>query len=240
MRDASGQARKLRPQDQVNYNFIIQGEWGWEKTASSFLGVVAPPPQYPLRCVFKLAGGWSSNSCPRSESECRPHPIPHPMTWGNSRTSTSQESLPCSEVPLEQILTDSDLPKSPMFPSLSMVPYWDHLIVPTPSLSMILSRQVDRKLFYVCQLLCRCLPLYTATSSSLIFLSIQTQLSFFKKCVSSSLPFLMFFWIYSLLMISLLWLQWALEKMPKILKHQEWVSSPYLSSLYKCIFSLCN
>ena len=53
--------------------------------------------------------------------------------------STSQASLPCSDGPLEQLLTYRGLPKSPTVPSLSMVPYWDfHNYVcnyPTPSLS---------------------------------------------------------------------------------------------------------
>ena len=31
------------PQDLVGYSFILQGEWGLEKPASSFLGVVALP-----------------------------------------------------------------------------------------------------------------------------------------------------------------------------------------------------
>ena len=101
--------------------FIIQGEWGWEKTTSSFLGVTAPS----WYLVFKSAEGWSSNSCSRSEPECRPHPIHHPMTWGIAGASTSQASLPCSDGFLEQLLTYSDPPKSPRFPSLSMVPYWD-------------------------------------------------------------------------------------------------------------------
>ena len=103
--------------------FVIQGEWWLEKPTSSFLGVPAPP-WYRARCVFKSADGWSWNPCPWSEYECRPNPIPHPMTWGNSHTSTSQASLPCSNGSLEQ-LTYCDLPKSPKFPFLSMVPYWD-------------------------------------------------------------------------------------------------------------------
>ena len=78
-----------------------------------------------VRCVFKSADGWSSNPCPWSESECRPNPIPHPMIWGNSHTSTSQESLPCADGFLEQLLTYSDLPMSPKFPSLTLVLYWD-------------------------------------------------------------------------------------------------------------------
>ena len=49
---------------------------------------------------------------------------PHPMTSGNSQTSTSQASLTHSDGFFE-LLTHSDLPKSPKFPSLSMVPYWD-------------------------------------------------------------------------------------------------------------------
>ena len=43
----------------------------------------------------------------------------HTMTWG------SQASLPCAHGFLEQLLTYSDLPMSPEFPSLSVVPYWD-------------------------------------------------------------------------------------------------------------------
>ena len=81
MRDASRQARKLCPEDPdlVGYRFIIQRELGLEKSASSFLEVVVAPPWYPVRHVFKSVEGQSSNSCPRSESERRIHPIPHPM-----------------------------------------------------------------------------------------------------------------------------------------------------------------
>ena len=35
MRDASGQARRLCPEDPVGYSFILQGERGAEKPASS-------------------------------------------------------------------------------------------------------------------------------------------------------------------------------------------------------------
>ena len=62
MRDASGHARKLCLEDPVGYSFIILGVCGSEKTASSFLGVLAPP-WYPVRCVFKSAEERSSNSC---------------------------------------------------------------------------------------------------------------------------------------------------------------------------------
>lgn len=51
-------------------------------------------------CI-QSAEGWSSNSCPWAESECRPHPIPHPVTWGSSHTSTSQARLPYSDGFLE-------------------------------------------------------------------------------------------------------------------------------------------
>ena len=120
MRDASGQARKFCSEDLVGYSFIIQEEWGWQKTSSSLLGALASP-WYLVRCVFKSAEGQSSNSCPWAESECRPHPIPHPM----SRASTSQESLPLSDGFLEQLLTYSDLPPSSRFPSLAMILHWD-------------------------------------------------------------------------------------------------------------------
>ena len=68
MSDASGQVRKLCPENPVGSGFIIQGERGSEKTASSFLGIleIEVPPRYPVRCVFKAAEGRSSNSCPQS------------------------------------------------------------------------------------------------------------------------------------------------------------------------------
>ena len=101
--------------------FYHLGGVGSEKITSSFLGVVAPP----WYLVFKSAEGWSLNSCSGSEPECRPHPIPCPMTGGQSCTSTCQASLPCSDGFLEQLLTYSGLPRFPRFPSLSLVPYWD-------------------------------------------------------------------------------------------------------------------
>ena len=122
VRDASGQAQKLCPEDPVGYSFILQGEWGMEKPASSSLGVA--PPRYPVRCVFKSVG-QSSNSCPWSESECRPHLIPHPTTRGNSRTCTSQANLPKADGFLSNLFTYNDLLMSPKFLSLSVVLYWD-------------------------------------------------------------------------------------------------------------------
>ena len=43
MRDASGQVRRLCPEDQMGYSFIIQGELGGGDHIFLFLGVVAPP-----------------------------------------------------------------------------------------------------------------------------------------------------------------------------------------------------
>jgi len=43
VRDASRQAKKLCLQDPLGHSFIIQGGWGSERPASSFLGIVAPP-----------------------------------------------------------------------------------------------------------------------------------------------------------------------------------------------------
>ena len=108
---------------------------GIGKPVCSFLGVAAPP-WCPLRCVFKSAEGQSSNSCPRSESEYRPHPIPHPTTWGNSHTSTSRAGLLCSKGFSEQFIYLQWLPMFPKFPVVC-----DPLLgllelpVPTPSLS---------------------------------------------------------------------------------------------------------
>ena len=121
VRDASGQARRICPQDPGGLQFYHPKGVGWAKTTSSFLGVVAPP----WYLVSKSSAEWSLNSCPRSEPECRPHPIPQPMTWGKYLASTSQASLLCSDGFLEQLLIYSGLPKFPRFPSLSMVPYWD-------------------------------------------------------------------------------------------------------------------
>ena len=126
MRDPSRQARTLWPEDPVGYSSIIQGEWGVKKDHFFFSGSSGSPPWCPVRCVFKSAKGWSSDSCPWSESECRPHPIPDPMIRGNSCTSTSQASLPCSAgfSGATYYLTVIS-PKSPRFPSLSMILYWD-------------------------------------------------------------------------------------------------------------------
>ena len=63
MTNARSQAQKLCPEDPVSYSFIIQGEKGLEKPASSLLGVVSPP-WYLVRCVFKSAEGLTSKSCP--------------------------------------------------------------------------------------------------------------------------------------------------------------------------------
>ena len=114
----------------MGYSFIIQGEQGLEKPASSFLGVLAPP-WYPVRCVFKSAEGWSSNSCPWSEYECSPHPIQ------NSQGSTNEGRLPCAEGFFEQSLTYIDLPMSPKFPSLND-PLLGLLQLPVPTPSLLL------------------------------------------------------------------------------------------------------
>ena len=81
--------------------FYHPGKWGSEKT-SSFLGAEAPS-WYSVRCVFKSSEGWSSNSGSWSESECS-HPMPHPMTWGNTHTSRSQARLPYSDSFFEQFM----------------------------------------------------------------------------------------------------------------------------------------
>ena len=51
VREANRQERKLFPEDLVAHSFIIQGAWGLERPASSFLGVAAPL-WYPVKCVF--------------------------------------------------------------------------------------------------------------------------------------------------------------------------------------------
>ena len=85
---------------------------GVGKCASSSFFIA--PPSYLVRCVFKSAEGWSSNSRPGSESECRPHPIPTGRPEA-VLTSTSQASLPGSDGFLEQLLTYGGLPASSRF-----------------------------------------------------------------------------------------------------------------------------
>ena len=70
---------------------------------------------------------WPLNSCLWSEPECRPHPIPHPMTRGIHRTSTSQARLLHSDGLPGQLLTSKVISKNSLgFPlSLSLVPYWN-------------------------------------------------------------------------------------------------------------------
>ena len=99
-------------EDQLDYGFRIQGEWGSEKNCLFlFLWVVAPP-WYLVKVLIQIC---RLNSCPWSEPKCRPHCIPHPMTWGISHAPMSK---PTSDGFLEQLLTYSDHPKSPGFPYL--------------------------------------------------------------------------------------------------------------------------
>ena len=99
-----------------------KGSGGGKRPASSSLGVGAPP-QYLVKCVFKSAEGWSSNPSPWSESECRLPPIPHPEALLKAPL-TKQTCLVLMAF-LSNLLTYSDLPKSPKFPSLNMVLFWD-------------------------------------------------------------------------------------------------------------------
>ena len=97
-----------------------KGSRGQKDSLFLFLGVVAPP-WCLVRCVFKSAEGRSSDSCPGSESECRPHPSPTQCL----ASPLLQASLPRSAGFLEQLLTYGDLPASLGFPSPSMIFYWD-------------------------------------------------------------------------------------------------------------------
>ena len=132
MRGGSRQARRLCPQDLVGCIFIIQGEWGWEKTTSSSSLVSGKKIFDPIGSNQDCCGAYSNEqkggsliSCLWSEPECSPHRIPHPVAGGISLASTSQAKLPCSKDPLEQLITYSHLPKSASFPSLSVVLYWN-------------------------------------------------------------------------------------------------------------------
>ena len=97
---------------------------GVGKACLVFSGSIALP-WCPVRCVFKSAESESSNSCPWSDSECRPPSIPPPKDLRQFSSSTSQASLSCADGFLALLLTYSDLPMSPKFPSLSMVLYQD-------------------------------------------------------------------------------------------------------------------
>ena len=137
-RDASRQARKLCPQDPVGYSFTLQGERGSEKTASSFLGVAAPP-WHLVRCVFKsekagpqtLALGLTLNAGLRPSSIQRPEAILTPPLM--------KRACLVLMVFLSNLLSYSDLPMSPVSlfkygPSSGLL----QLPVPTPSLSIVL------------------------------------------------------------------------------------------------------
>lgn len=111
--------KEALPEDPVGYPFIIQGEWGFKRPPLPLSSSSSPSLVSGKVCI-QSAEGWSSSPCPWSESEYKPHPIPHPVTTGNSSlTSTSPASLPCSDAFLAQLLIDDDLPASPRFPPLS-------------------------------------------------------------------------------------------------------------------------
>ena len=78
-----------------------------------------------VRCVFKSAEGWSSNSHPSSEYECRPNLIPDPTTKAILKAPLMKQACLVLMVYLSNLLTYSDLPVSPKFPSLNMVLYGD-------------------------------------------------------------------------------------------------------------------
>ena len=124
VRDGSRQARGLCLQDPVGYDFIIRGEWGWEKPASSSLGVLAPP-WYKVRYVFKSTEGRSSNSRPLSDMNAGV--IPSPTQRPEAILSAPLRKRACLVlmVFLSNLLIYSDLPMSPKFPSLNMVLYRD-------------------------------------------------------------------------------------------------------------------
>ena len=139
MRDASRQARKLCPEDPVGYSFIILSGWGSEKTASTFLGVVAPP-WYLVRGVFKSAEGGSSNSCPGSESECRLHPTPTQRPEAILVPPLVKQGCLILMAFLSNLLTYRDLPKSPREILSIYDPFLGLLQSPMPTLSLSIPR----------------------------------------------------------------------------------------------------
>ena len=124
MRDASGQARRLRPEGPVGYSFIIQGEWGLEKPASSFLGIVAPP-WYLVRCVFKSAEvGPQTPALGLNLNAGLFPPLTQQPEAILALPLVKQVCLVLMAF-LNNLLIYSDLPISPKFPSLSLILYWD-------------------------------------------------------------------------------------------------------------------
>ena len=115
MREAIGQAWKLCPKDVVGYSFIIQGEWGWERPTSSFLGVVAPP-SYPVRCVFKSAEERSSNSCPGLNLKAGLIPSPTQGPEAILALPLVEQACLVLIAFLSHLFTYGDLPVSPNFP----------------------------------------------------------------------------------------------------------------------------
>ena len=124
MRDASRQARKLCPEDLMDYSFIIQGKWGLEKPASSFLGVVVSP-WYPVRCVFNHQKGGSQT--PALSLNLNAGRIPSPTQRHEAILTPPLVKQACLVLMafLSNLLTYSDLPNPAGFPSLCMILYWD-------------------------------------------------------------------------------------------------------------------
>ena len=97
--------------------------WGWESPPLHFW-----EQQLLLSirwCVFKSTEGQFSNSYPRSEYECRPHPILHPTMETFLMPPLVKQACLVLMAFGGNLLTYSDLPTSPRFPSLSMILYWD-------------------------------------------------------------------------------------------------------------------
>ena len=109
----------------MGYSFIIQGEWGSEKTSSSSLGVVAPP-WYLVRYVYsnQLKGGTQT---PALGLNLNAGLIPSHAQQSEAVLAPPLVKQTCLVLMafLSNLLTYSDLPKSPRFPSLSMILYWD-------------------------------------------------------------------------------------------------------------------
>ena len=77
------------------------------------------------RVCIQISKGQSSNSCPCSESECRPHHIPPQGPKAILTPPLVKQTCLVLKAFLSNLLTYSDLPNSSKFLSLSVVPYWD-------------------------------------------------------------------------------------------------------------------
>ena len=103
MRDTSGQVRRLCPEDQVGYRFIIQGGWGWEKLFIYYVFIYCFLSTCHVQPLIKILHGYfllkpHGNSTPRRRRAICP-------LW-RLRKSGSERLGPLSKVTQESRKTE--------------------------------------------------------------------------------------------------------------------------------------